>query len=154
MLRLKLQYFGYLMRRANSLEKILMLAEIEGRNRRGQQSMRCLDDITRDFLGGLDSKESICNARDPNSISGSGRSTGKGNSHPLQYCCLEHPMDRGTWRAVGHDWATNIFTFTFHRLNGHEFEQTPRDSEGPRSLVCGSPWYHKDLHRTEWLNNK
>ena len=42
---LKLQYFGHLMRRANSLEKILMLGKIEGRKRRGQQRMRWLDDI-------------------------------------------------------------------------------------------------------------
>ena len=46
MLKLKLQYFGHLMRRADSLEKILMLRKIEGRRRRGQQRMRCLDGIT------------------------------------------------------------------------------------------------------------
>ena len=46
MLKLKLQYFGYLMRRTNSLEKTLMLGEIEGRRRRGQQRMRWLDGIT------------------------------------------------------------------------------------------------------------
>ena len=46
MLKLKLQYFGHLMRRTNSLEKTLMLGKIEGRRRRGQQRMRWLDDIT------------------------------------------------------------------------------------------------------------
>ena len=46
MLKLKLQYFGHLMRRANSFEKTLMLGKIEGRRRRGQQRMRWLDDIT------------------------------------------------------------------------------------------------------------
>ena len=46
MLKLKLQYFGYLMRRADSLEKTLMLGKIEGRRRRGQQRMRWLDGIT------------------------------------------------------------------------------------------------------------
>ena len=46
MLKLKLQYFGYLMRRTDSLEKTLMLGKIEGRRRRGQQSMRWLDGIT------------------------------------------------------------------------------------------------------------
>ena len=46
MLKLKLQYFGHLMRRADSLEKILMLGKIEGRRRRGQQRMRWLDGIT------------------------------------------------------------------------------------------------------------
>ena len=56
MLKLKLQYFGHLMRRADSFEKALMLGKIEGRMRRGQQKMRWLDGIidTIDMgLGGL-----------------------------------------------------------------------------------------------------
>jgi len=46
MLKLRLQYFGHLMRRADSFEKTLMLGKIEGRRRRGRQGMRWLDDIT------------------------------------------------------------------------------------------------------------
>ena len=46
MLKLKFQYFGHLMQRADSLEKILMLGKIKGRRRRGQQRMRWLDGIT------------------------------------------------------------------------------------------------------------
>ena len=46
MLKPKLQYFGHLIRRADSLENTLMLGKIEGRRRRGQQRMRCLDGIT------------------------------------------------------------------------------------------------------------
>ena len=46
MLKLKLQYFGHLMRRTDSLEKTLMLGKIEGGRRRGRQRMRCLDGIT------------------------------------------------------------------------------------------------------------
>ena len=46
MLRMKLQYFGHLIQRADSLEKTLMLGKIEGRRRRGQQKMRWLDGIT------------------------------------------------------------------------------------------------------------
>ena len=56
MLKLKLQYFGHLMRRADSFEKILMLGKIEGRRRRGRQRMRWLDGITDSIdmgLGGL-----------------------------------------------------------------------------------------------------
>ena len=56
MLKLKLQYFGHLMRRAGSLEKTLMLGKIEGGRRRGQQRMRWLDGITDSMdtcLGGL-----------------------------------------------------------------------------------------------------
>ena len=55
-MRLKLQYFGHLMRRANTLEKTLMLGKIESRRRRGQQRMRWLDGITDSMdmgLGGL-----------------------------------------------------------------------------------------------------
>ena len=46
MLKMKLQYFGHLMQRADSLEKTLMLGKTEGRRKRGQQMMRCLDGIT------------------------------------------------------------------------------------------------------------
>ena len=56
MLKLKLQYFGHLMQRADSLEKILMLGKIEGRRKRGQQRIRCLGGITNSMhmgLGGL-----------------------------------------------------------------------------------------------------
>ena len=56
MLKLKLQYSGHLMRRADSLEKTLMLGKIEGRRRRGRQRMRWLDGITDSMdlgLGGL-----------------------------------------------------------------------------------------------------
>ena len=56
MLKLKLQYFGHLTRRADSLERTLMLGKIEGRRRRGQQRMRWLDGITDSMdmgMGGL-----------------------------------------------------------------------------------------------------
>ena len=78
-LMLKLQYFGHLMWRADSLEKTLMLRKIEGRRRSGWQRMRLLD----------------------------------GN-----------------------------------HLNGHEFEQTPGESGGQRSLMCCSPWGHRELGTT------
>ena len=53
MLKLKLQYFGYLMQRADSLEKTLMLGKIEGRRRRGRQRIRWLDGITDSMDMGL-----------------------------------------------------------------------------------------------------
>ena len=58
-------------------------------------------------------KESACSAGDPGLIPGSGRSPGEGNGNPLQYSCLENPMDKGAWQStvhgvarVGHDIAT------------------------------------------------
>ena len=50
-----------------------------------------------DFPGGSDGKASVYNAGDPGSIPGLGRSLGEGNGNPLQYYCLENPMDRGVW---------------------------------------------------------
>ena len=69
MLKLKLQYFGHLMRRANSLEKPLMLGKTEGRRRRGQQRMRWLDGITK-----LDGHES-------------GQAPGVGDGQGSLVCC-------------------------------------------------------------------
>ena len=52
------------------------------------------------FRGCLDGKESACNAGDPGSNPGSGRSPGEGNSNPFQYSCLENSMDRGAWQVL------------------------------------------------------
>ena len=52
--------------------------------------------------GGINDKESACNAGDLGLIPGSGRSTGEENANPLQYSCLKNPMDRGAWRATVH----------------------------------------------------
>ena len=54
---------------------------------------------------GLVSKESACNAGDPGSIPGSGRSPGEENGHLLQYSCLRNSMDRGAWWATVHGVA-------------------------------------------------
>ena len=48
----------------------------------------------------LDRKESACDAGDLDSIPGLGRSPGGGHGNPLQYSCLENPMDRGVWQAI------------------------------------------------------
>ena len=54
------------------------------------------------FPGGKESKESACSAGDLGLIPGLGRSPGEGNGNPLQYSCLENPMDRGAWQATVH----------------------------------------------------
>ena len=51
---------------------------------------------------GSDSKEFSCNAGDPGSIPGAGRSPGEGKGNPFQYACLENPMDREAWWATVH----------------------------------------------------
>ena len=52
------------------------------------------------FPGGSEGKESGCNVGDPGSICGLERSSGEGNGNPLQYSCLENPMDGGAWRVT------------------------------------------------------
>ena len=56
----------------------------------------------RGFPGGSDGEESVCNLRDPGSISGLGRPLRERNGYPLQYSCLKNPMERGAWRATVH----------------------------------------------------
>ena len=62
------------------------------------------------FPDGSDSKESACNAGDLGSSPGSRRSPGGGHSNPLQYSCLENPMDRGAWQAIVHRMAKSWYT--------------------------------------------
>ena len=71
----------------------------------------------KDFPGGSDSKVSAYNAGDLASIPGSGRSPREGNDNPLQYSCLENPMDGGNWLATVHGFAkswTRLSDFTSH----------------------------------------
>ena len=53
--------------------------------------------MPKDFPGGSDGKEFACHAEDQGLIPGLGRSPGEGNGSPLQYSCMENPMDRGAW---------------------------------------------------------
>ena len=73
-----------------------------------------------DFPGGSDVKESVYNAGEPGSIPGSGRSLREGNGNPLQYSCLENPMDGGVGKATVHgvtkSW-TRLSDFTFFLIS-------------------------------------
>ena len=73
------------------------------------------------FPGGSDGKASAYNAGDRGSIPGLGSFPGEGNNNPLQYSCLENPVDRGTWWAAVHGVAKSRtqlsdFTFTLGKL--------------------------------------
>ena len=63
-----------------------------------------------DFSGSSEGKESACKVGDPGSIPGLGRSPGEGNGNPLQYSCLENPMDGGAWQATVHGVAKSETT--------------------------------------------
>ena len=58
--------------------------------------------------GGSEIKKSACNVGDQGSIPESGRSPGEGNGNPVQYFCLENPMDRGSWKVVVHRVAKSL----------------------------------------------
>ena len=78
--------------------------------------------------GGSDGKESACNAGDTDLIPGLGRFPGEGNDNPLQYSCLENPMDRGA------KWAT------VHEVSKSQ-TQLSNFHQGVKQLMGNSPWY-------------
>ena len=78
----------------------------------------------------------------------------------LNWTELKETWDIGKEPGAGKDWGQEEKGTTedemvgwHHWLNGHEFEQAPGDCEGQGSLLCCSPWYHKESDKTEWLNN-
>ena len=105
----------------------------------------------RDLPGGSDA---VYNVGDPGSSPGLGRSPGEGNGSPLQYCCLENPMDRGAWQAavygVAKSW-TRLSNFTSLHLSLESAHNEPTHS--PQSLSL--PWttvYHQayPFHVYRW----
>ena len=96
------------------------------------------------FPGDSYSKESACNAGDPGSIPGSGRSPGEGNGNPLQYSCLENAMHRGAWQILVHGVAKSLSDtterLTFHFIGmaiwlGIKLEIAPHFLSGLKFLV-------------------
>ena len=83
-----------------------------------------------DFLGGSVSKESACNAKDPDLIPGLGRSSGEGNGYPLQYSYLGNPTDRGvngvakSQTRLSNDSHTHTYTHTHTRTCTHRYTYT------------------------------
>ena len=108
------------------------------------------------FTGGSDSKASAYKVGDLCSIPGSGRCSGEGYGNPLQYSCLENPMDRGAWwstqstgsQRVRHDWATSrtytyICKYTSQFNNSKYKEYQGRHSYKAKTSFSGE----KNLHR-------
>ena len=92
-----------------------------------------------DFPGGSDDKESACNAGDLGSIPGWGRFPGEREGNPLQYSCLENPMNGGTWKAAVHG-----VTKSRTRLSDFTLSKYPAvDVTGDRSKVrcCKEQYY-------------
>ena len=85
------------------------------------------------FTDGLDGKESACNAGDPGSISGSGRSLGGGHGNPLQYSCLENPH-RQRWLAGYSSWGRKESNMT-EWLSTHTHTQTHTHTISPDSYL-------------------
>ena len=98
---------------------------------------------------GSDSKESACNAGDPGSIPGLRRSPGEGNGNPLQYPCLENPMDRRAWWATvhgvakRHNWVTNGFNFwvdEWHHFLEYQLSSSMQDSLASQKIMGCEKW--------------
>ena len=85
--------------------------------------------------GGSVGKESACNEGDLDSIPGSGRSSGGGHGNPLQYSCLENPMDGGSWRATVHR-VTKRQT----RLSDSAYKHTVQGVNNRGNSMCGGWW--------------
>ena len=105
------------------------------------------------FPGGSEVKASACNVRDLGSIPGSGSSPGEGNGNPLQYSCLENPMDRGAWWATDHGvvksraWLSDLTYYCFPGALGVKNLPT---SAGEKKRRRFDPLVRKIPWRREW----
>ena len=90
------------------------------------------------FPGGSKGKDPTYNVGDLGSSPGSGRSPGEGNGNPLQYFCLENPMDRGAWRATAHGVAKSQTQLSIHASVGTVVKLSG-EQEGLRGSVVSLP---------------
>ena len=100
------------------------------------------------YPGGSDGEESACSAGDLGLISGSGRSPGRGHGNPLQYSCVENPMDRGAWRAEVHGVAETRTRLSDSAAAVKSSRRHGASSEG--ALFLSSP--EADFHIAKWVS--
>ena len=100
------------------------------------------------FPGGLAGKASTCNAGDLGSIPESGRSPGEGNGNPLQYSCLENPMDRGAWEESD---VTERILFTLLLGRSGKGKRYPLQYSDLQNSM-DSPWGSQESDTTERLS--
>ena len=118
----------------------------------GSNSLSPLCAYITDFPGSSDGKASAYNAEDPSSIPGWGISSGEGNGNPLQYSCLENPMDEGAWQATVCGVAESQtplsdITFTF---TDFERERKFRDSLRDDTLLVYFGSQFSGFDYTRW----
>ena len=111
--------------------------------------------VQQGFPGGSEVKVSACNAGDLDSIPGSGRSPGEGNGNPLQYSCLENPVDGRDWKAAVHSVAkswTRLSDFTFLSLS--QSKTNEKMSKKLRDLTPLHKQHHLYLHDVKLTSSR
>ena len=98
------------------------------------------------FPGDSNGKGSACNARNLGLIPGSGRSPGEGNGSPLQYSCLENPMDRGAWQAAVHGVSKSLTQLNQLSTHAYMWRVGCRTRLETRILVRGR-WFQSQGER-------